>query len=60
MSLVSNCVKCGAPIYTPTIWHAMMPPFFSFCHCQEIPRAGQSFYKTTSKKWIRKNKRYTK
>lgn len=46
--IVRHCVKCGAPIYAPTIWHAIMPPFLSSCHCWEIPKEGQPFYKMTS------------
>lgn len=33
-TIISNCPKCGAPIYTYTVWHAVIPPpnFYS-CAC---------------------------
>ncbi|MDO8672713.1 MAG: hypothetical protein Q7O66_14980 [Dehalococcoidia bacterium] len=25
-TIVGNCPKCGAPIYSPMMWHSIMPP----------------------------------
>ncbi len=31
----STCPKCGAPIYVPTMWHAVTPPPSSYsCNCR--------------------------
>ena len=29
-----NCLKCGAPIYAPTVWHSITPPPAQYsCSC---------------------------
>jgi len=38
-TIVSNCPKCGAPIYVPTIWHGIIPPPNEYtCGCVKQPK----------------------
>jgi len=31
---VGSCPHCGAPIYSPTVWHGVTPPPVTFtCQC---------------------------
>ena len=35
-TIVGNCPHCGAPIYTPTVWHGITPPPVTYsCMCRE-------------------------
>ncbi len=37
-SIASHCMRCGAPIYVPTMWHSISPPPPSFtCSCFPQP-----------------------
>jgi len=34
---VGHCPKCGAPIYSPAIWHGITPPPVSYtCSCHGL------------------------
>ena len=39
MTIVGHCPKCGAPIYTETVWHGITPPpnYYS-CACVPQPK----------------------
>lgn len=38
---VGSCPKCGAPIYSPSIWHGVTPPPVSYsCSCAGISGMG--------------------
>jgi hypothetical protein len=44
---VGHCPKCGAPIYSPTIWHGITPPPVTYtCDCN--PQANATITTTTS------------
>lgn len=39
MTKVGSCPKCGAPIYSPTVWMGITPPPVTYtCMCVEQPR----------------------
>ena len=43
-SQVGSCPKCGAPIYSPSVWHAVTPPPITYtCNCN-----SQSYYTCSS------------
>ena len=39
LTQVGSCPHCGAPIYSPTVWHGITPPPAQYtCHC--VPHAN--------------------
>lgn len=42
MTIVGHCPVCGAPIYSPTVWHGINPPPPTYtCYCRFQYRAPQ-------------------
>lgn len=34
MTIIGACPRCGAPIYSPTVWHGITPPPVTYtCVC---------------------------
>ncbi len=42
-TIVGSCPKCGAPIYTYTVWHGTIPPPPIYtCNCVPHPQTYTS------------------
>jgi hypothetical protein len=54
MTIVGHCPHCGAPIYSPTVWHGVIPPAVIYsCNCVRHPGVlwsnnSANYGKTTS------------